>query len=403
LVALSVFSEQALYFCVLSLPADVFSLHTMSRLIKWMGNNVFLIGGFCMRTLMILLLFLFGGLIIGFAIWFIPPKLRPQYTAQTFIRVMSTSETAPTIDLIRHQGTLSILLDKDNVQWTGWFNGLGKTKDERLKAGISELNKRICAKSRRGSNLVRISMTCDNGGDAAVIANEMATMFINMQSGAKRKQIAENLSQLEVHQVRVQRDLDLAERALDDVRRRYGFADLEQHNFPHPFTERLIRLQREEDDCAIEISQLKILNDELQSRAAAKSSGKTEPNQAAEIKDSQLRLKLLQGKFAELAKMREEAAKNQEEFDLARAQFEQRQAIRDERKAMLDSIKSSSEELKILHDSPDIAGLQLVADAPTPMQPDCPPWQIPVSAAGLSGFVLGIVFVCLTKKPKNTN
>jgi uncharacterized protein involved in exopolysaccharide biosynthesis len=126
------------------------------------------------------------------------------------------------------------------------------------------------------------------------------------------------------------------------------------------------------------------------------------PNQTYDLQGEQLQLKLLQGKLAELQKMREEAGKIKEEFDLARAQFEQRRAIRDERKAMLDSIKSRAEELKILHDNPDAAGLQFVGPAPIPLQPDCPPWQIPVLGAGLAGFVLGIVFVCLTKKPKNT-
>jgi uncharacterized protein involved in exopolysaccharide biosynthesis len=356
-----------------------------------------------MRTLMILLLFLICGLLIGFAIWFIPPKLHPQYTAQTFIRVTPASETASTIDLIRHQGTLNGLLDRDNVQKTVWFNGLGKTKDERLKVGIAELKKRLRACNRPGSDLIWVSMTCGNADDAAVIADEMANMFINTQGGAKRKQIAYKLAQLEIGQVRLQRDLELAERAMDDVRRRYGFADLEEHNYPHPITERLMRLQHEEDDCTIEIAQLKILNDELLSQPAAKSSGKAEPNQTEEIKDVQFQLRLLQKKFTELDKMREEAEKNKEEFDLARAQFEQRRAIRDERKAMLDSIKSRAEELKILHDSPDTPGLQFVAPAPIPVQPDCTPWQIPVLAAGLTSFVLGIIFVCLTKKPKNTN
>jgi uncharacterized protein involved in exopolysaccharide biosynthesis len=354
-----------------------------------------------MRTLMVLLLFLICGLLIGIAIWIIPPGLHPQYTARTFIKVTPASEIPSAIDLIRDQGTLNGLLDRDNVQMTGWFNGLGKTKDERLKVGIADLKKRLCAKNRRGSDLIRISMTCSNAGDAAVIADELATMFISMQSGAKRKQIAENLGRLDEQQVRVQRDLDLAERAMDDVRRRYGFADLEQHNFPSPLVERLIRIQREEDDCSIEIAQLKILNDELQSRAAEKSSGKTEPNQTTEIKDVQFQLRLLQKKLTELAKMREEAGEKKEEFDMARAQFEQRRAIRDERKAMLNSIKSRAEELKILHDSPDTPGLQFIGPAPIPMQPDCPPWQVPVLGAGLAGFVLGLVFVGLTKKPKN--
>jgi uncharacterized protein involved in exopolysaccharide biosynthesis len=352
-----------------------------------------------MRSLLIVLACLVVGLLIGFAIWSIPPVLHPQYTARTFIKVTPASEIPSIIDLIRYEGTFNGLLDRDKVQQTDWFQGLSKIKDQRFKDGVAGLKKHICVKSRRGSDLVKISMTCSNADDAAEIVNEFANMFISTQGGAKRKQVADNLAQLEVGQVRLQRDLELAETAMDTIRRRYGFSDLEQHSYPHPLTERLMRLQQLRDDCAVEIAELNAVNDQLLSQPQTNPSEKSESKQTPDLKDVQFQLRVLRGKLAQLDKMREEAAKRQEELDLARAHFDQRLVIRDERKAMLDSIKSRIEELKILYDSPDTPGLQSVPPAPTPVQPDCPPWQIHVLPAGLAGLILGIIVAWLTKKP----
>ncbi len=41
-----------------------------------------------MRTLTIIVSFLVVGLAIGWLIWFLAPQLRPEYTAETFIRVL---------------------------------------------------------------------------------------------------------------------------------------------------------------------------------------------------------------------------------------------------------------------------------------------------------------------------
>jgi len=353
-----------------------------------------------MRTAIILLSFLVMGLAIGWLIWYLVPQLWPEYTAETFIKVLPGTEKVSTVNLLRQQSALASLVDRNKIQQTEWFRGLGKIKDERLKAAVPDLKRRSCARAIPNSDLIRVSMTCANGDDAAVIVNEMVDMFLKIQLGAKRKQIVSNLMVLEDNQVRLQRDLDSAERTLADVRQRYGFTDLEEHAYPHPITVRLIRLQNEEDNCALDINQLQTRRDALLSQP---SPGKPDPNTTAGIKDLELKIKLAQKRLDGLRKMREETEKKQEELGQARTQYAYGQFIRDDRRRALYSARAKIEELGMLSDNPEVTGLQLVDYAPTPLQADILPWQIPVPAAGAAGLFLGIICVLLTNKKKKIN
>jgi hypothetical protein len=354
-----------------------------------------------MRTLIVLLSFLITGLIAGWLISYVSPQIWPQYTAETFIRVLPGTKKNSVIRLIKSDNTLELLIDRDKIQQTEWFMGLGGIRDERLKKGVSELKRRFCAKAIKGTDLIRISFACGNKNDAALIANEIASQFVSIQGGARRKEVAEKLARLSDQQMRVQRDLDLAERALDDVRRRYGFTNLEEHDYLHPITARLIRLQGEEDNCVIDIDQLQTRREALLSEPQRLlPSGKPDPNQAAEIKGIELKMKLAQNRLARVREMREETQKKHEELDMARAQYARCKAIRNERQGTLNTIKTKSEELKILYDNPDTAGLQLVDITPIPLHADVLPWRISVPIAGGAGLIIGIICALLTGKKR---
>jgi uncharacterized protein involved in exopolysaccharide biosynthesis len=244
-------------------------------------------------------------------------------------------------------------------------------------------------------------MTCRDGKDAATLLNEMADTFLKTQQIAKRKQIATNLMFLDENQVRLQKDTDMAERTLDDVRQKHGFTDLEEHAYPHPVTARLLRLQGEEDNCALNIDQLKTHRDALQSQPTqVLSSGKPDPNLTAGIKDVELKIKLAQSRLDGLRKMREETEKKQEELEKGRIQYIKGKEIRDNRRRAMDSMRTKIEESSMLSDNPEVTGLQLVDYAPTPLQADILPWQIPVPAAGAAGLFLGIICVLLTNRKK---
>lgn len=165
----------------------------------------------------------------------------------------------------------------------------------------------------------------------------------------KKKEILEKLVVLNEHRDRVQRDLDAAERGLGEVRDRWNISGLEDDNYVHPIIERFSRLQKDRDDLAIEISQVKARVENL----------KKEPQTEQEkkyLKDTENLLVELQAKLDELEKMCTEAQLRTRELNLARVQYKQRAAIRDERLQRLNEIKSQIEQLKLEYENPEVFG-----------------------------------------------
>ncbi|MDD5063682.1 MAG: M56 family metallopeptidase [Phycisphaerae bacterium] len=169
---------------------------------------------------------------------------------------------------------------------------------------------------------------------------------------AKKKEILEKLVVLDEHRNRFQRDLDATERALGEVRDRWAITDFEEHNYPPPIVERLNRLQKEQDDCALEISQVKARVENL------KAGTHTEQDQKY-LKDTENLLVELQAKFDALEKMRTEAALRKREIDLARIQYKQRAAIRDERLQRYNETKAQIEKLRLMYDNPQVFDAQI--------------------------------------------
>ncbi len=199
-----------------------------------------------MIFLLTILGFGFGGVS-----WFLFSKYRPKYTAQTFIKVLPPIEKDPTIiqglavgqDIqygyrlsmalqLTSQSMFQQLIDRDKIQQTKWFKGFGNIKDIRIGRAVKNLKHAFDASPQRDGDSIIVSMTCGDKEESALIVNEMASLFVGGQGGTKRKEVAEKLSRLDDEQARVQKDLDSAERSLDDVRRRYGFTDLEEHSIP---------------------------------------------------------------------------------------------------------------------------------------------------------------------------
>jgi len=415
---------------------------------------------------MIVLLTVFG-LCCSAGSWFLLKRYWPRYTAQTFIRVLPPVEQDPTTiqspivakdiqygyrlsmaGLLTSQGMLQQLLDRDKIQQTKWFQNFGAIKDVRIRKAVKNLRNRFGGYAQRDGDSIVVSMTCGNKEESALIVNEMVDMFISNQGGTKRKEVAEKLSRLEEQQVRVQRDLTLAESSLDDVRRRYGFADLGERNF-EPVTDRkLSDLEVEQNKLVMDIGQTRagverlaaqaegpvqvqverqvetdpIMTSLAQQLALQESSLASalarfgedhrviqqireyinaiqeerlhrkaviaEQTRQANLSNAQDSLITMEKRLEELERMREEATKRKEELDLARAQFQQRVAIRDERRTMLNSIKEQTEKLKIIHDDPETPKVQFVARAPEPLEASFPKWQTFFPG----GFMLGLLF-----------
>ncbi len=351
-----------------------------------------------MRAARVLISWLVGGLIIGFLIWYLPTKLFPRYTAKTFIRILPGTYSVSAAALIKNPSTLVAIVDTDRIQLTEWFQKSGKTKNERITAAVIDLHKHLHAEVLPESDLITVSMTCSDKDEAATVLNGAVDSYLQIQGSAKRRQIAADLATLERQRERLQRDLDTADRTIDDVRHRFGIYDLEQHDWPHPITERLMRLEAELDDCVLETKQLQARRDYLLNRPSVSASGKNDPNLDSETQKVQAEIKLSEIKLTELQKMREDASQKKENLDIGMAQFAKQQVIRNERRQALDSMKSRIETLQISYEAPDACGMLRVEDAVVPQWADSGPWQIIIPAALIAAAVVGIIHLLLTKR-----
>jgi polysaccharide biosynthesis transport protein len=418
--------------------------------------------------LMITALTIFG-LIFGGASWFLLQIYFPEYTAMTFIRVLPPVEKDPTSvqtplvgndiqyghrlsmsALLQSQGMLQQLIDRDKIQQTKWFKSFGPIKEVRIRKAVKNLNRNLGASPQRDGDSIVVSMTCNDKAESALIVNEMVSLFISNQGGSSRKDVAEKLSQLEKQQERVQRELDTSERTLDDIRRRFGFADLEEHAFEPVIDRKVADLDAQQNILMMDIGEIRaglerlaiqaegpvqvqverqveidpVMTSLAQQLALQESSlasalakfgedhrlirqireyiasieqerlqrkaAIAEQTRQANLRDAQDRLITMEKRLDELEKMREEAAKRKDEMDLARAQYKKQLAIRDERRTMLDEVKSQVEKLKIMFDDPETPKVQFVGNAPEPLEASFPKLQIFAPGGMMLGLLMGV-------------
>jgi chromosome segregation ATPase len=322
-----------------------------------------------------------------------------EYTARAFIKVLPYADKdpmrieTPEIDkdiqysfrqsiatLVRRQGTLQELIDRDKVRKTQWFRRFAKfdkqgrilNLDQCPLKAYQDLRKHFSAHTDKDSEFIVLSMTCSNALEAADIVNEMATLFVTSYGSTKKMEITARLTELLNRRVNIQRELSAAEKALADVRKASGFTDLEEHSYPHPITARLMRLEHERDNYALETKAVEAHIENLEKKQQGEANGQIKQELQEELNNVRNELVVLQSKLAELEKMREKAAARKKDLDLARIQYRQRADVRDERKKMLSEIKLLIEKLMIMCNDPQTPKVQRVGFALPPLEPDSP-------------------------------
>jgi succinoglycan biosynthesis transport protein ExoP len=428
--------------------------------------------GILRRHILLMVSMTILGLMIGGVSWYFLKKYYPKYTARTFIKVLPPVEKDPmTIvggqvakdiqyghrvsmaTLITQQSTLQRLIDRPKVQETKWFKHFGKVRERSIVKAFDDLREKFRASAQRDGDYVVISMTCGDAVESALIVNEMVDLFLTSQRSTKKGDVAEKLARLQEQRDNIQRDLDSAERALVEVRDRWGLTDLEEYRgrqFQHTITLRLNDLELAQNDLMLEMRQVQasignleematgVINeqvenmiesdptatmlteqlafresqlasmltkfgenhrevrqaqrliDEIREKRRIRREEIAEQTRRANLKNAQDALVVLQQRFAELEKLRQEAEAKQRELDLARIQYQQRASIRDERKQMLDSVKEQLEKLKIVLEDPETPKVQFVGSAPVPLQVSSPRWEFYFPGGTVLGCILGI-------------
>jgi succinoglycan biosynthesis transport protein ExoP len=409
------------------------------------------------------------GLVISGVAWYLLRKYAPKYTAQTYIKVLPPVERDPmTIvgtqvaqdiqygyrlsmaALITRQSTLQELIDRDKIQATKWFGNFGEVKTVRIQRAFKDLQRRFGAYAQREGEFIVLSMTCGDKQEAALIVNEMVDLFLRSQGTTKREEIADKLTKLEEQRLRLQRDLQAAEDALDEVRKSSGLTDLERRDFRNTIELKLDNLETEQDSLTLSMRQLQAdignlkvlatgpineqienqietdpvmvmlaqqlalmeselagrltkfgenhkvvrqtqeLINEIKNKRAIRKDEIAEQTRKSNLKNAQDRLVVLQSQFEELQKLREEAVARKKDLDLARVQYDQRVIIRDERKIRLDETKEQIEKLRIMREDPETPKVQFVGYAPEPLEISSPRWQLYFPGGTMFGFMFGV-------------
>jgi succinoglycan biosynthesis transport protein ExoP len=433
------------------------------------------------RHLLLIIVVTVLGFVAGGAGWVLLRHYLPKYTAQTYFEVLPPVETDP-MDIvatqvqkdvqyghrelmansITQQSTFQELLGRPKVRDTSWFKRFAKLDAggnitnvaQCISKGFKDLRRHFRAFAHRDAQFVSLSMTWRNARESATIVNEMLDLFLARQGSTKREDVADRLARLEEQRVRVQRDLDAAERSLSDVREAWGITDLEQpvgRYFKHTITLRLDDLELQQNELLLGIRQTQAdienlrelatgpvtvqiehaiemdpvmtalaqqlamqeavlqgrlsrlgenhrlvrqaqeLIDEIREERRLRKEKIAEQTRQASLENARDRLVVLQQRLVELQKLRDEAAAQQKDLDLARIQYGQRLKIRDERLEMLDALKEQIEKLKIMHDDPETPKVQFAGYAPEPLEMAASrQWWLWLPGGTIVGLLLGI-------------
>jgi len=420
------------------------------------------------HTLLIIALTILG-LGAGGGTWYLLGRYLPEYTAGTYIEVSPPVETDPMViatpsvqkeilygnrlslaSIIKDQRTLQDLLARDKVKETTWFTDRGRN----IRKAVAYLEKNFGASANRDSDFIEISMTCRSDKEAALIVNEMLDMFLATQGSTKQAEITSRLAKLDEERTRIQRDLDQANKSLDEVRAAWGITELDLPTgryYQHTITLRLNALELDKSDLILQIKQaqadirnleelatgpvteqiehlietdpvmillaeqaamlesslkgiltkfgenhrvvrqMQDLVNEVKGKRQIRKAEIAEQTRRALLENARDMLIVLQERFRELETLRQEADAKQRDLDLARVQFDQRVKIRDERVVMLDSIKEQIEKWKILHDDPKTPKVRAVGYAPVPLEMTTTrQWWLWFPGGTILGFLVSI-------------
>jgi len=409
------------------------------------------------------------GVVAGGGTWKLLQMYFPRFTARTYIQVLPPVEKDPmTIstvqlqkdilyehrqsiaNLIKQQRTLEDLLARDAIKETKWFEQWGGDRRKSLKY----LQKHFGAYAHRDSAFVEISMTCGAAKEAADIVNEMLTLFLAQQGTSEQREISNRLQRLEEQRIRVQGELDAANKGLDDIRAAYDLTDLERpagRYFQHTITLKLNALELQRNDLDLAIRQLQADIGNLQELASSPVAEQVEfaiekdpvmldlarqialleaqlsgmlskfgdnhyevrrlresiqkagqerdlrkkliadQTTRANLENAKDSLIVLQERFEQLEALRQEAEAKKKQLDIAQVQYEKGLKIRDERIQMLDSLKQQIEKMKTLHDDPETPKVLAVGLASIPLEMVFSrQWWLWFPSGTILGLLLGI-------------
>jgi len=350
--------------------------------------------------------------------------------------------------LIRQQATLEELIDKDVIRRTKWFRQFGKLKHRSIRKAYKDLKKHFRVHALRDAGFVNVSMTCGDKHEAALIVNTMVDMFFQSHKSATQKDVSGRLEVLKARRDWVQKELEDAEKALSFVRTDY--TDLEVHAYRDTITIKLDSLELEQNNIILDMGQFQAvvknlerlatgpiteqvehqiemdptmvllaqqlalqesvlrgvrtkfgenhrvvrqtrdLINELREKRQVRKVEIAEQTRLSNLQAAQDALVVLQERFTEVEKLREQIAAKKAEFDLVRAEYEKRLNVRDERREMLATIKEQIDKVGMIYDDPRTPKVQKTWAARPPLRVSSPLWYFYFPGGTILGFLSGV-------------
>ncbi len=428
------------------------------------------------RHMWLILILTSIGFIGGGVTWYLLRRYAPQYTAKTFIRVLPPVETDPMrigspivgkdiqygrrvyiTSMLKEQSMLMNLLGRDTIKATEWFRSFGSDTNQglRIRESFEDLEKKLGAYASRDAEFVTVSMTCGSAQEAADIVNEMVELFIASQRDSAVSGVRNKLIELEKRRTSIERELDLSEKALDDVRVSTGITDLEERTFQHTITLRVNALDLEEQELKLQVSELQAGIERLEARATGPIGVQVEntierdptmlmltqqmfvtktalaqiqtkfgeghrvvrelrkrvedlqerrnirrqeigdQTRKANLENARDELVVMHRRLEEAERQRQEAEANKRRLDLAKVEYNQRLRIKDQLQNQLNEIKDLIEQRRIQAEDPEAPKVMPVGRAPKPLRMSAPIWYTYLPGGTMLGFVcaIGLAFL----------
>lgn len=414
------------------------------------------------RHVFLIISLTFLGVIAGIGAYFLLSRYAPKFTAFTLLEVLQPGRVDPTsfgtrpvnkeiayqfrvskAALVKQESKLRELILKDKIRDTEWFRSFKETDIAKI---IRNLKKKLGASPERNSDYIRVSMTCGSATEAALIVNEMVSLFIGSQRLAAEAGVSDKLKLLNAQNNNLLDELRRTEVLLADIRRTSGITQLGGEGsggFRHTITQRLARLEMErvildadieslhatvatfeerqtggdivqratEDDFVIRslLQRLTLLEAELarqqiklgdkhriirETKEAIKKTAEEKDERTAfksrQIRDSDVtsakdQLDILRSRQTKLEELKTETELEQKDLDNTRARYDQLIVKRDEIKAQLLITRENTDKYNMLKEDAESAKVRSVGMALPPLEKSFP--KILVFAP--SGMFLG--------------
>ncbi len=250
--------------------------------------------GMLRQHIFLIILFTVAGFIVGGISWFLLREYAPEYTAATYIEVLSAAERDPLqitsymvgqdiqysyrrtlASRLVQQGFFRKLLNRDRIRETDWFRNFGRTEgateevsvEKAIRKALQNLSANLRATPERDSDLITVSMTCHDKEEAALIANEVVDLFTRERGEGEAADIREKIRIFREQLSSVRNELTTIQNNLDALRIKSGFTDLETHNYMDVITQRVADLELENNDLILDITNTKTAIETLKRQA----------------------------------------------------------------------------------------------------------------------------------------